>query len=885
MQLSAIASRPTIPLPCSHYVPRSFQGVVGSRTEGTNGLEPVIGLFCFVAGRRGLRRRAAAQVRFSQPVPWLQNWLPNVKEESREGPTGQDALLRFMGALEERGVELYEAQEEAVVELFSGAHVVLDTPTGSGKSLVAVAALFRSLAEGGRAYYTSPTKALTSEKFFDLCRHFGAASVGMATGDVSLNPRAQIVCCTAEVLASIALRDGPDSHISMVVMDEFHYFGDAERGVAWELPLWRLSRPDGCGPAFLLMSGTLGANPKLYKTLQERSGKPVRIVSSQDRPVPLHFHYSEMSLVRSLEELVCSGRSPVYVVHASQREALQTARELADAKATHDSGLLLEPALNMQGRREALQEAVASADFSSPFGPELQQLLLKGVGVHHAGLLPRYRRLVEQLAQASLLALVCGTDTLGVGVNVPIRSVVFTRLCKFDGVETRLLKSREFHQIAGRAGRKGFDTSGDVVAIEPDWVVHNRELQAHFQQSNMSKGEGRPLPRWRRPPRRNYKHWTKRTFNSLQRSSPDSLRSYFRLSMSQVLSLLEGARSRGRDGERELQNLIDAAQCSRSARRFWRRQAKAYGDSLRKSGILQDVESKLDSQDEEQEEKEAAVHPPGDDASLFVFESLPALQRRVGKEDLPLALLAAAEAVCDAPVSLLRAVAMAPADRDSGQRPAACPEILEGMLLEVFSDFRQKRPWLSQSMLQPKGLALQLVSRDLSFHQLAHLLGPESSAVTSEGGLLRYLADVYRTLRLGAVGTDVVHAVEAKLRKTLLDVDSSLVRQWEMLKELEQKTSSQQMPTVAEIAAEPGEEKLVGGAMVPAAATSKRRRSFQELEVRVEQVQSQLQQRWQQIEARELAWQRSIPGRFQHWSGLARNAVGDLWHATIGLVW
>ncbi|CAE7358064.1 helY, partial [Symbiodinium necroappetens] len=239
-----------------------------------------------------------------QQKPWLQRHLPT------GSGTSEDLLLHFMQALEERGVQLYEAQEEAIVEIFSGAHVVLDTPTGSGKSLVAVAALFKALAEGGKAYYTSPTKALTSEKFFDLCRHFGPASVGMATGDISLNQRAPLICCTAEVLASISLHEGQASGITTVVMDEFHYFADPDRGSAWE----------------------------------------------------------------------------------------------------------------------ALRKAVEAANFASPFGAELRALLLKGVGVHHAGLLPRYRRLVEQLSQASLLALVCGTDTLGVGVNVPIRSVLFTSI-------------------------------------------------------------------------------------------------------------------------------------------------------------------------------------------------------------------------------------------------------------------------------------------------------------------------------------------------------------------------------------------------------------------------------------------------------------------------
>ncbi|CAL1158431.1 unnamed protein product [Cladocopium goreaui] len=623
-----------------------------------------------------------------KPKPWLQRFLPQGENNLAE----DELLVRFMEALEERGVQLYPAQEEAIVELFSGAHVVLDTPTGSGKSLVAVAALFQALGVvGGKAYYTSPTKALTSEKFFDLCRHFGAQAVGMATGDVSINTGAPLVCCTQEVLTSISLRcEANEANApTLVVMDEFHYFGDPDRGAAWELPLWRFSRP-GCQTQFLLMSGTLGANAKLYETLQERSGRPLRVVSSKQRPVPLHFSYSQKSVADSIAELISSKRAPVYVVHFSQREALETAKLMAEALDAEGKPVL-HPALRSPAE---LQRRVEQQSFASPFGAELKELLLRGVGVHHAGLLPCYRRLVEQLTQESLLALVCGTDTLGVGINVPIRSVLFTRLCKFDGEGTRIMRSREFHQIAGRAGRKGFDIQGDVMAVDPDWVVYNRDLEDKIKSST---GRG-PLPRWRRPPRRNYKHWTERTFSELQRSEPDPLKSQFRLSMAQVLSVLESSRG-ARDGEQQLDDLISAAQCSLGARRFWRRQVKAYVAAL-ESYVQEPENAELTA------EAVTVATPsiPLDDGTLFVLEAAIFLQKfSLSEEDWPLVVLAAAEGICDLSEALRRAVLESP-----GGSPGRCPSDIESFLFEAFNDFRRKRPWISPNLLQPKGIALEL---------------------------------------------------------------------------------------------------------------------------------------------------------------------------------
>lgn len=791
-----------------------------------------------------------------KPKPWLQRFLPSEGENFLADE--DDLLLRFMEALEERGVQLYPAQEEAIVELFSGAHVVLDTPTGSGKSLVAVAALFQALGKGGKAYYTSPTKALTSEKFFDLCRHFGAQAVGMATGDVSINTRAPFVCCTQEVLTSISLRSAATSETAtLVVMDEFHYFGDPDRGAAWELPLWRFSRP-GCQTQFLLMSGTLGANAKLYETLQERSGRPLRVVSSKQRPVPLHFSYSQKSVADSIAELISSKRAPVYVVHFSQREALETAKLMADALDAEGKPVLL-PALRDSAE---LRRRVELQSFASPFGAELKELLLRGVGVHHAGLLPCYRRLVEQLTQESLLGLVCGTDTLGVGINVPIRSVLFTRLCKFDGEGTRIMRSREFHQIAGRAGRKGFDIQGDVVAVDPDWVVYNRDLE---DQIKSSAGSG-PPPRWRRPPRRNYKHWTERTFSELQRSEPDPLKSQFRLSMAQVLSVLESSDGT-QDGEQQLDDLISAAQCSLGARRFWRRQVKAYLAAL--ENYVQEPENA------ELTAEQASPTPsiPLDDGTLFVSEAAIFLREKfaLSEEDWPLVVLAAAESICDLSEALRRG-------------PGRCPSDIESLLFEAFNDFRRKRPWVSPNFLQPKGIALELLTCE-SYSELAQRLGGPS--ITSEGALLRYLSDVYRALRLGVpkeMKSPKIREVEQRLRSTVLGVDSSLISEWEALKALEENETGTGEVSEVEEGSEPA-----GGTMVPGAAesstTQQPKRSVQEIRQRMKQVQSRLADQRAKDEALQSARRQSVRGRLQRATGRLWHSLQERFYDVLSVVW
>ena len=349
-----------------------------------------------------------------------------------------DVFLDWAG---EQGLTLYPAQEEAVLALAGGAHVVLATPTGSGKSLVAVAAHAQALAEGRRSWYTAPIKALVSEKFFSLVAIFGAEKVGMLTGDAAVNPEAPIICATAEVLANHALRDRELADIGLVVMDEFHFYTEPDRGWAWQVPL--LLMPD---TQFLLMSATLGDTRPFEDDLTRRTGRETISVTGVDRPVPLEFSWVLTPVHETLELLLRDDRGPVYVVSFTQASAVEQAQALMSVEVVSSA------------RKAAIKAAVGGFRFGKGFGQALRRLVLHGIGVHHAGMLPKYRRLVETLAQGGLLAVICGTDTLGVGINVPIRTVLLTSLTKYDGRKQRVLRAREFHQIAGRAGRAGFDT-------------------------------------------------------------------------------------------------------------------------------------------------------------------------------------------------------------------------------------------------------------------------------------------------------------------------------------------------------------------------------------------------------------------------------------------
>jgi superfamily II RNA helicase len=447
----------------------------------------------------------------------------------RDEKLSNDVLLgRFLEYVEGRQLQLYPAQESAILELFDEKNVILNTPTGSGKSLVATALHFQAIAKGRRSIYTCPIKALVNEKFMTLCREFGPDNIGLSTGDASVNRDAPILCCTAEILANIALREGAAANVQEVIMDEFHYYADRERGVAWQVPLLTLPQA-----RFLLMSATLGDTTFFEEELTRLTGRPTVAVTSTDRPVPLEHAYSELPLAKTLESLVADGKAPVYVVHFTQLEAAQSAQDFTS--------------LNVCTRDEkaVIANTLEGFKFTSPYGPEIKKWLRHGIGLHHAGLLPKYRVLIEQLAQKGLLKVICGTDTLGVGINVPIRTVLFTRLCKYDGQKTGILSARDFHQIGGRAGRKGFDDKGWVVAQAPEHVIENLKL------AEKSARDGKKTVK-RQPPEKNFVNWDKNTFLRLMSAPPERLASRFQVTHGMLLNVL----SRKGDGCAAMHKLI-----------------------------------------------------------------------------------------------------------------------------------------------------------------------------------------------------------------------------------------------------------------------------------------------------------------------------------------
>src|ERR1700685_889561 len=428
----------------------------------------------------------------------------------------------FAGWSKQRGLALYPHQEEALIEVVSGANVILSTPTGSGKSLVATGAHFAALAAGRPPFYTAPCKAVVSEKFFALCAAFGPAQVGMMTGDASVNATAPIICCTAEVLAAIALRDGADADVGQVVMDEFHFYADPDRGWAWQVPIIELPRVQ-----FVLMSATLGDVTRFESDLTRRTGRPTAVVESAERPGPLTYSYGTTPLQETLEELLSTHQAPIYVVHFTQAAALEQAQALMSVNVCS------------RAEKDEIAALIGGFRFTAGFGKTLSRLVRHGIGVHHAGMLPKYRRLVETLAQAGLLKVICGTDTLGVGINVPIRTVVFTSLSKYDGKRTRLLQVREFHQIAGRAGRAGYDTSGRVVVQAPEHVIDNeRSFAKALAKTGGDEAVARRRVAKKKPPEGAIS-WGKPTFERLVNSEPEPLTSSFTVTHAMVLNVID----------------------------------------------------------------------------------------------------------------------------------------------------------------------------------------------------------------------------------------------------------------------------------------------------------------------------------------------------------
>ncbi|MGH3362395.1 MAG: DEAD/DEAH box helicase [Nocardioides sp.] len=695
-----------------------------------------------------------------------------------------DALTAWVAA---QGLELYPHQDEAVIELLGGSNVVLATPTGSGKSLVALAALAGNRAKRGAhaaggarrvGYYSAPIKALVSEKFFALCEVFGADNVGMLTGDAAVNADAPIICCTAEVLANIALREGAAADVGLVVMDEFHFYAEPDRGWAWQVPLLALPQAQ-----FLLMSATLGDVSDLAADLTRRNGRETAMVADAVRPVPLSFSWVLTPLAETLEELLTTGQAPVYVVHFTQAAAVEQATSLLNA------GWIKSGTVS-----EEIAARIGSFKFGAGFGKTLSKLLRRGIGVHHAGMLPKYRRLVEQLAQAGLLRVICGTDTLGVGINVPIRTVLFTGLAKFDGNRQRILRTREFLQIAGRAGRAGFDTAGYVVVQAPEHVIENERAKAKAEAKNASMS---PEKRAKRKSKAQLKKapdgavvWTEQTYDKLVAGEPEPLVSRMRVDNSMLINVL----AREEDAFPVLRHLLtDNHEDPRNQARLVRR-ALRLARSLVRSGVV----TRLASPDPSGRRYVLTVDLPpafalNQPLAHFALAAFDVLDPESATYTLD--VVSVVEAVLEGPRQILvaqqraargEAIAEMKADGleyDERMRlldEITWPQPLAELLEELFETYRSTHPWLPEDALAPKSVVREMYEQGMTFTEFIS----RYQLARSEGLLLRYLTDAYRTLRQTVperVRTPELEDLTEWLGETVRQTDSSLLDEWEAL--------------------------------------------------------------------------------------------------------
>ncbi|RZU54241.1 helicase-like protein [Krasilnikovia cinnamomea] len=662
-----------------------------------------------------------------------------------------------------QGLTLYPHQEEALIEIATGANVILNTPTGSGKSLVATGAHFAALADGRTTFYTAPIKALVSEKFFALCAIFGAKHVGMLTGDASVNADAPIICCTAEVLANLALREGSGADVGQVVMDEFHFYAEPDRGWAWQVPLIELPQAQ-----FLLMSATLGDVTRFVDDLTRRTGRATAVVSNAERPVPLLFSYAMTPMHETIEELLSTRQSPVYIVHFTQAAALERAQSLMS--------------INMctRAEKDAIAAAIGNFRFTAGFGRTLSRLVRHGIGVHHAGMLPKYRRLVETLAQAGLLKVICGTDTLGVGINVPIRTVLFTGLSKYDGVKTRLLKAREFHQIAGRAGRAGFDTVGTVIVQAPEHVIDNERALAKAGDDPKKR---RKVVR-KKPPEGTI-GWGQPTFDRLVTADPEPLTSSFHVSHAMLLNVL----ARGGDPFAAMRHLLTDNHEEPAAQRRHIRRAVAIARALLAGGVIERADGTFRLVDDLQ--LDFALNQA---LSPFALASLELLDRE--SPDYPLDVVSVIESTLEDP----RQVISAQRQRARGEAVNAMkadgieyeqrmelleevthPQPLRELLEAAYETYRRGHPWVADHELRPKSVVRDMYERAMTFTEYVGFYGLSRS----EGLVLRYLADAYRALRQTVpedARTEELTDLIEWLGELVRQVDSSLLDEWERLR-------------------------------------------------------------------------------------------------------
>lgn len=440
-------------------------------------------------------------------------------------PSRDDLLLRYLDLLP---FAPYPVQEEALLRYFESEDGVLVTaPTGTGKTLIAEAALFEALSTGRRAYYTTPLIALTEQKFAEVQAAaerwgFSRDDVGLVTGNRSVNARATVLVVVAEILLNRLLH--PEAFdfadVSAVVMDEFHSFADPERGIVWELSLSLLPKT----VRLMLLSATVGNATQFLAWLERSHGRKLLLVQGRERKVPLTYHWVGDELLPDLLVKMAEGdeatRKTPALVFCFDRERCWAVAELLRGKD-----------MLGEGQQKALADRLDALDFGKGAGPKLKRILMRGVGVHHAGLLPKYRRIVEELFQQKLLSVCVCTETLAAGMNLPARSVVLTTLMKGPKGKKKVIAPSGAHQMFGRAGRPQFDTEGHVYAVAHEDDVKILRYQDRINQIPEDTKDPQLMKARKRliknaPTRgEGVQYWNEAQFEKLQVAEPGKLES------------------------------------------------------------------------------------------------------------------------------------------------------------------------------------------------------------------------------------------------------------------------------------------------------------------------------------------------------------------------
>lgn len=443
-------------------------------------------------------------------------------------PSAADLELAFVEKFFwSQGREPYPVQEQAISAIIGGQSVLVTVPTGTGKTMMAKAGIFAALARGQRVVYTTPLRALTEEKFRELSADFGEANVGFATGDYKVNREAPVQVEVAEILWNRVVGEKNVCPADLVIMDEGHYLNDLERGYVWEQSIIGLDPRS----QLVVLSATVGHPERFCHWVELTRKVKMLSIDSRERRVPLEHQFKEELLIDVVKQLAHDGDVPAIIFCFGRELCFEVARLLKSCRR-----------FTTDAEKEEIDKRCDAALLPAGVAKELRPLLTHGIGVHHAGILPRYKQLVEELTLERKLRFVVSTETIAAGINLPAKTVVFPALRKFIKKEARLVTPAEFHQMAGRAGRPQFDDRGLAIALAPEAVTVDlrKELKAAGKRGAIDEVKIKKTIYGRAKndaQRTGELIWTPEIHAELVKGEPAELRSKTKITAEQVLAI------------------------------------------------------------------------------------------------------------------------------------------------------------------------------------------------------------------------------------------------------------------------------------------------------------------------------------------------------------